>query len=185
MGPEVPTNRKKYPFSKRKRPIHSLTQCLKPQFKAWKLTDWSLVMLLKLVKSKVHSRVKSSVAELSNRSLGSNVLDKYASWQLEPLSKGRQWRIWHNKTQHMLWTIFSPWMLMEDSPFFTSSEIVAGEFCFEKKSKWPFLEKLWCIFSENVRNKPYIKVQNLQHKFLDWKWPPPPFESFPKFHPFW
>ena len=96
-------------------------ECLKPQFKAWKLTDWSLVMLLKLVNSKVHSRVKSPVAELSNRSLGSNVLDKYASWQLEPLSKGRQWRIWHNKTQHMLWTIFSPWMLMEDSPFFTSS----------------------------------------------------------------
>ena len=120
--------------------------CLKPQFKAWKLTDWSLVMLLKLVKSKVHSRVKSSVAELSNRSLGSNVLDKYASWQLEPLSKGRQWRIWHNKTQHMLWTIFSPWMLMEDSPFFNSSEIVAGEFCFEKKSKWPFLGKLCYIF---------------------------------------
>ena len=121
-------------------------ECLKPQFKAWKLTDWSLVMLLKLVKTKVHSKVKSSVAELSNQSVGSNVLDKYASWQLEPLSKGRQWRIWHNKTQHMLWTIFSPWMLMEDSPFFTSSEIVAGEFCFEKNPNGLFSENYIAFF---------------------------------------
>ena len=26
--------------------------------------------------------------------------------------------------------------------------------------------------------------QNLQHKFLDWKWPPPP-GTFPKIHPIW
>ena len=32
-------------------------------------------MVLELVKSKVHSKVKSSVAELSNQSVGSNVLD--------------------------------------------------------------------------------------------------------------
>ena len=33
--------------------------------------------------------------------------------------------------------------------------------------------------------KALFKVQNLQHKFLDWKWPPPPFGTFPKIHPFW
>ena len=33
--------------------------------------------------------------------------------------------------------------------------------------------------------KPYLKVQNLQYKFLDWKLPPPPFGTFPKIHPFW
>ena len=27
------------------------------------------------------------------------------------------------------------------------------------------------LFSENVRKRPIIKVQNLQYKFLDWKWP--------------
>ena len=29
--------------------------------------------------------------------------------------------------------------------------------------------------------KPCSKVQNLQQKFLDWKWPPPPLELFQKF----
>ena len=33
--------------------------------------------------------------------------------------------------------------------------------------------------------KPCLKVQILQYKFLDWKWPPPPFGTFPKIHPFW
>ena len=33
--------------------------------------------------------------------------------------------------------------------------------------------------------KPYLKVQILQYKFLDWKWPPPPFGTFPKIHPIW
>ena len=32
--------------------------------------------------------------------------------------------------------------------------------------------------------KPYLKVQSLQYKFLDWKWPPPS-ELFPKIHPIW
>ena len=36
---------------------------------------WSLVIVLELVKSKVHSKVKSSVAELSNQSGGSIVID--------------------------------------------------------------------------------------------------------------
>ena len=30
--------------------------------------------------------------------------------------------------------------------------------------------------------KPCLNVQNLQHKFLDWKWP---FGTFPKIHRFW
>ena len=34
--------------------------------------------------------------------------------------------------------------------------------------------------------KPCLKVQILQYKFLDWKWPPPPpFGTFPKIHPIW
>ena len=38
------------------------------------------------------------------------------------------------------------------------------------------------FFSENIRKKPFIKIQNLQHKILDWKWPPtPPLELFRKF----
>ena len=38
-----------------------------------------------------------------------------------------------------------------------------------------------------LSEKPGIKVQNLQYKFLDWKWPasPAPFGTFPKIHPFW
>ena len=39
------------------------------------------------------------------------------------------------------------------------------------------------FFSENVQKKPFRKVQNLQNKFLDWKWPPrtAPLELFRKF----
>ena len=40
--------------------------------------------------------------------------------------------------------------------------------------KWPF-----CIIF--MLKKPCLKVQNLQYKFLDWKWPPPPLELFRKF----
>ena len=45
-------------------------------------------------------------------------------------------------------------------------------------------EKLCCNFFQETSKKPYIKVQDLQHKFLDWKWRRP-FGSFPKIHPFW
>ena len=31
---------------------------------------------------------------------------------------------------------------------------------------------------------PYVKVQIWRYKFLDWKWPCPPFGTFPKIHPF-
>ena len=35
------------------------------------------------------------------------------------------------------------------------------------------------IFSKRALGfKPFITVQNLQDKFLDWKWPPPPMELF-------
>ena len=34
---------------------------------------------------------------------------------------------------------------------------------------------------KSVRKKPYIKVRNLQHTFLDWKWHPPPFWKFIRF----
>ena len=36
-----------------------------------------------------------------------------------------------------------------------------------------------------MRKKPCLKVQILQYKFLDWKWPPHPFGTFPKIHPLW
>ena len=43
---------------------------------------------------------------------------------------------------------------------------------FEKKFQTafdppPIFEKLYCIFSEKVRKKPFIKVQNLQYRFFD------------------
>ena len=44
-----------------------------------------------------------------------------------------------------------------------------------------FSENYIAIFLENVRKKPHIKVQNLQHNFLDWTWPPTPLEVFRKF----
>ena len=65
---------------------------------------------------------------------------------------------------------------------------------FRRKSKRPSTPpspfgKLYCnFFSENVRKKTFIKVQNLRNINF---WiengprPPPPFESFPKIHPFW
>ena len=46
----------------------------------------------------------------------------------------------------------------------------------------PWKYPLCIIF---MPKKPCSKVQNLQQKFLDWKWPPPPFGTFPKIHPFW
>ena len=51
---------------------------------------------------------------------------------------------------------------------------------FGKNSNSPLqFGKLYCnFFSENVRKKPYIKVQNLQYKFFDWKCSPPPFWKF-------
>ena len=54
-------------------------------------------------------------------------------------------------------------------------------------SMWPpphFQKIMLQFFSESVQKKACLKVQNLQHKFLDWKWPPP-FRTFPKIHPFW
>ena len=40
----------------------------------------------------------------------------------------------------------------------------------------------FCKFvSISCSKKPYLRVQNLQHRFLDWKWTPPPlFENIPK-----
>ena len=51
-----------------------------------------------------------------------------------------------------------------------------------KKSKRPLTppppphsRKFYCKFvSENVWKQPHIKIQNLQSKLLDWKWPPAP-----------
>ena len=43
----------------------------------------------------------------------------------------------------------------------------------------------YCNFSKNPCLKPCIRVQNLQYKFLDWKWPPSLFGAFPKIHHFW
>ena len=57
------------------------------------------------------------------------------------------------------------------------------------KGLWPPLifGKSCCTFSSNViLKKPCLKVQNLQYKFLDWKWvPPPSFGTFLKIHPIW
>ena len=44
------------------------------------------------------------------------------------------------------------------------------------------LKPPFCIIF--MLKKAYLKVQNLQYKFLDWKWPPP-FGTFPKIHPLW
>ena len=42
------------------------------------------------------------------------------------------------------------------------------------------------LFANFMIKKPRLKVQNLQHKFLGWKWPPrTPFGTFLKIHPFW
>ena len=46
----------------------------------------------------------------------------------------------------------------------------------------PFLEITLRFFTQNI---PLWNQQNLQCNFLDRKWPPPPFGSFPKKHPFW
>ena len=55
-----------------------------------------------------------------------------------------------------------------------------SEFLERRKCKEAIFGNLYCTFSED----PCIKVQNLQYKFLDWKWPPP-LEIFPKIHPIW
>ena len=55
---------------------------------------------------------------------------------------------------------------------------------FWKSSKrpWPPAPP-WCseFLRKTSEKKPCLKIQNLQHKFLDWKWPPiPPLEVFRK-----
>ena len=52
---------------------------------------------------------------------------------------------------------------------------------------FPYFRKIIMLFFWKTPEKNYIKVQNWQYKFLDWKWPPPlrPFGSFPKIHTFW
>ena len=46
----------------------------------------------------------------------------------------------------------------------------------------PHCRKILLQFVSNfMLKKPCLKVQNLQHKFLNWKWPPPPLELFRKF----
>ena len=58
---------------------------------------------------------------------------------------------------------------------------------FWKNSKRPltsYSENYVAIFPENVQKKTYVncKGPKSQHKFLEWKWPPPPFlEVFRKF----
>ena len=41
------------------------------------------------------------------------------------------------------------------------------------------------IFSEIHDRSIVYNGKNQQHKFLDWKWPPPPFGTFPKTHSIW
>ena len=49
-----------------------------------------------------------------------------------------------------------------------------------------FSENHIAIFSEIHDRSIVYSGKNLQYKFLDWKWPPPPpFGTFPKIHPFW
>ena len=49
----------------------------------------------------------------------------------------------------------------------------------------PHFRKIMLHFFIIFTLKPCFKVQNLQHKFLDWKWAPPPPWTFSKIHPFW
>ena len=48
----------------------------------------------------------------------------------------------------------------------------------------PHFGKIMLHFFIFMLKKPCLKVKNLQHKFLDWKCPPP-FGTFPKLHLFW
>ena len=73
------------------------------------------------------------------------------------------------------------------SESFKGRVAVPKQMNFQKNSKRPlilppsFLGTYVAFFLENLRKKPYIKVQNLQHKFLDWKWPlPRPLWNFSK-----
>ena len=55
---------------------------------------------------------------------------------------------------------------------------------------WPpdpprFRKIILQIFSRIHDQSTVYNGKNLQYKFLDWKWPPPPFGTFPKKHPFW
>ena len=47
-----------------------------------------------------------------------------------------------------------------------------------------FSENHVALFSGIHDRRSVYNGKNLQHKFLDWKWPPPS-GSFPKIHPFW
>ena len=52
------------------------------------------------------------------------------------------------------------------------------------KDLWPHIRKIMLQFSRKTSKKTYVncKGPKSQHKFLEWKWPPPPFlEVFRKF----
>ena len=62
---------------------------------------------------------------------------------------------------------------------------------FQKSSEWPLIPpphfwKIMLRFFSGIHDRRSVyNGKNLQHKFLEWKWPPPPFGTFPKIHPFW
>ena len=50
----------------------------------------------------------------------------------------------------------------------------------------PHFRKIMLRFFSGLHDRRTVyNGKNLQHKFLEWKWPPPPFGTFPKIHPFW
>ena len=55
------------------------------------------------------------------------------------------------------------------------------EFSEKSLTAFDLFEKSFYFFFNFMLKKPCLKVQNLQNKFLDWKWPLPPLELFRKF----
>ena len=59
------------------------------------------------------------------------------------------------------------------------------------QNRWIFRKVPYCLctpppqFFQCYAQKALFWVQNLQYNFLDWKWPLPPFGTFPKIHPIW
>ena len=50
----------------------------------------------------------------------------------------------------------------------------------------PHFRKIILQFFSKIHDRSIVyNGKNLQYKFLDWKWPPLPFGTFPKIYPFW
>ena len=93
--------------------------------------------------------------------------------------------IWLNfwNLEALIWmengVIKNDWSLKPLSPGTYTEHCTRGPY-YRKNSKRPsappiviFWKIILQFFFGKRPKKPFIKVQNLQYKFLDWKWPPP------------